>query len=286
MTTPLVSVITPAYGSEEYIEETIQSVLNQDYLNFEFIIINDGSPDNLEDIVLRHRQGDKRIRYISQKNQGMCATRNDGADIATGKYLAFLDNDDLWERNNLSVKVQFLESNENIGLVHSDTEIIDGSSNKKNIFLRGKSGNLLNDLLSWNGTCIPAPSSILVRKSVHEKIGGFDPNLSIAGDKDYFIRVANLYEIGRIESVTWYYRIHENNYHKNIAVMEKDEIYILKKNVESKFYKTRIFKMKCFSNTYMILGKSWWKDGANPYKGFKLILKSLFVFPLNILKLF
>ena len=282
MKTPLVSIITPAYGSASVIGETIESVLAQDYRNFEFIILNDGSPDNLEDVVLEYQQQDDRIKYHKQVNQGMCATRNNAIRLASGEYLAFLDNDDLWAPDNLSKKVKYLNENPTVGLVHSDTEIIDGKGERQGKVLQGKSGEILDDLLAWNGTCIPAPSSAMVRRSVHDQTAGFDAQLSIAGDKDYFIQVASNYPIGRIPEVTWFYRVHENNFHKHIDVMEKDERRVLMKNKKSKIYRSQSFQNKCVSNTLMIVGKSWWKDGGNPLRGARMILEALWAYPANI----
>lgn len=94
---PQVSVIMPAYKTEEYIKESIQSVQNQTLQDWELLVINDGSPDHLEDIVTELATGDHRIRLISQMNQGVAVARNTGIAEAKGEFISFLDSDDLWE---------------------------------------------------------------------------------------------------------------------------------------------------------------------------------------------
>jgi len=93
----LVSVIMPAYNIAGYIAESIESIINQEYTDWELIVINDGSTDATPAIVRSFAQYDSRITLYDQKNQGVSATRNRGINIATGKYVAFLDGDDLWD---------------------------------------------------------------------------------------------------------------------------------------------------------------------------------------------
>ena len=94
---PKVSVIMPAYKTEEYIKESIQSVQNQTFQDWELLVINDGSPDQLENIVAELATHDPRIRLISQVNQGVAVARNTGISEAKGEFISFLDSDDLWE---------------------------------------------------------------------------------------------------------------------------------------------------------------------------------------------
>src|SRR5687768_2011753 len=96
---PQVSVIIPAYNAGKHLAETVQSVLAQTYSGFEIIISDDGSTDNTSGIAQSF--GDPKIRYSYQQNSGVSAARNNGAKAATGKYLAFLDADDLFHRDNL-----------------------------------------------------------------------------------------------------------------------------------------------------------------------------------------
>ena len=92
----LISVIIPVYNVKDYVKESIESVINQTYKNLEIIIIDDGSNDDSEKICDEYAKKDKRIKLIHQKNQGLSAARNKGLDIANGKYISFLDSDDMY----------------------------------------------------------------------------------------------------------------------------------------------------------------------------------------------
>jgi teichuronic acid biosynthesis glycosyltransferase TuaG len=106
---PLVSIITPVYNAEEFLEETILSVLNQTYKNWELILINDCSKDNSYKIIKKYLKIDKRIKYLkNEKNSGPAITRNNGINISKGKYIAFLDSDDLWYKDKLKNQINFM----------------------------------------------------------------------------------------------------------------------------------------------------------------------------------
>lgn len=113
--TPLVSIIMPAYNAENYIADSIISILNQDYENWELIVIDDGSTDKTSHIIKNFVRNTDKIKYYYQENKGTAATRNIALTIAEGDLIAFLDNDDLWLPNKLSVSVrEFNLSNQDL----------------------------------------------------------------------------------------------------------------------------------------------------------------------------
>ncbi|MGL5077637.1 MAG: glycosyltransferase family 2 protein, partial [Waterburya sp.] len=116
----LVSVIVPVYNVEDYIAQTINSVLNQTYPHFELLIIDDASPDRSLEICQQFR--DPRIKIISQKNRGLAGARNTGIRHAQGDYLAFLDSDDLWLPEKLAQHIQHLESAPQVGVSFSRSQ--------------------------------------------------------------------------------------------------------------------------------------------------------------------
>lgn len=282
----LVSVIIPAYKAGQYIRETIQGVLEQTHTNLELIIIDDGSPDNQAEVIAPIAASDTRIQYIKQKNGGVSSARNHGYRLSKGFFLAFLDADDIWLPDNLELKLAKFAEDSDFGLVHSDMAIMDGRSQLTGASKSGKEGYILEDLLSWNGTCVPTPSSILVKREVLEKVGGFDLELSNAADQEFFFRVANAYKIGRVPKVTWWYRVHDNNMHSNIPVMEKDALLAYQRAEENDLFKSKGFRNQCFANMYLIMGASWWGDGQSKSKGLKYILKAVLIYPATIGKLF
>lgn len=106
----LVSVITPVYNSEKYIEQTIKSVLDQVYKNWELLLINDCSNDTSYEIIKKISKLDSRIRIINNEiNRGVSYSRNKGIEVARGKYILFLDSDDLWHKDKLKKQIEFME---------------------------------------------------------------------------------------------------------------------------------------------------------------------------------
>ncbi|MFK8013652.1 MAG: glycosyltransferase family 2 protein [Marinicellaceae bacterium] len=124
---PLVSIIMPAYNAENYIQESVDSIINQSYLNWELIIVNDGSADNtLSKIKIFN---DKRIKILEQENRGVSSARNLGLDYAEGEFITFLDADDVLPSNSIESRAQFLESN-------SGVDIVDGVIQVKDVQMR------------------------------------------------------------------------------------------------------------------------------------------------------
>lgn len=115
-TTPLISVVIPVYNGEKYIEKTINSILKQEYKNIEILVINDGSVDDTAQVVTRLVEKDKRLRLINQKNAGVSTARNVGIDHSKGKYIAFVDGDDLVTEDYISHLYSVM--------AHNDVEIV------------------------------------------------------------------------------------------------------------------------------------------------------------------
>lgn len=119
MQKPLVSIITPLYNSEKFISETIESVLSQTYTNWEMIIVNDCSKDRGASIVEEYSKKDKRIKlFNNKKNMGVSFTRNRAIVLSNGKYIAFLDSDDLWHKEKLEKQIKMMEE-KNISLSYT-----------------------------------------------------------------------------------------------------------------------------------------------------------------------
>ena len=115
-----ISVIIPVYNVEKYLEETIESVVNQTigFDNIQMILVNDGSPDNSEEICLKYKEKyPDNVVYVKQENAGVSSARNNGLKHATGKYVNFFDSDDIWDKNAYEKAIKFLDSNLSVDLV-------------------------------------------------------------------------------------------------------------------------------------------------------------------------
>ncbi len=115
MNEPLVSIITPVYNAERFLEDTIKSVQKQSYKNWELVLVDDCSKDSSSEIIEKFRNSDDRIRYIKlEKNSGAAISRNTGIKNANGRFIAFVDSDDLWEETKLEKQIEYM-LRENIG---------------------------------------------------------------------------------------------------------------------------------------------------------------------------
>jgi glycosyltransferase involved in cell wall biosynthesis len=190
---PKVSVIISTYNRAHFLSEALESVLSQDYSDFELLVVDDGSDDETYNVIKPYLS---QIGYIWQENRGVSSARNLGIGLARGEYIAFLDSDDLWKREKLRVQVRFMEER---GFSVSYTEEI---WIRKGVLVNPKkrhkkfSGRIFEKVLPL---CLISPSSMMVRREVFEKIGLFDESLPVCEDYEFGIRLAKSYEIGLIE---------------------------------------------------------------------------------------
>ena len=151
----LVSIITPAYNAEKYINDTIASVISQTYQYWEMVIVDDASNDNTNKIINKYQQKDKRIKLINLlNNQGVANARNIAIQNAKGRYIAFLDADDAWEKEKLEKQIDFMKQND-VYFSYHDYKLLDLSNNKEKIISVPKQLDY-NNLLKGNrtGSCL------------------------------------------------------------------------------------------------------------------------------------
>jgi glycosyltransferase involved in cell wall biosynthesis len=221
MPEPLVTVIIPAYNCENCISYAIESVLNQTQKSYELIIVDDGSTDNTSKIVLKYKD---RIKYIYQDNGGVSKARNKGILNSNGKYIGFLDADDVWENHKLEIQLKAFEIQDDVGLIFSNFRqtknnlVINGKyyEDAFNIFKEYKYkinnifdykvnisstegdityfwGNIYKYLFLGN---FILPSSVLFKKSCLEKVGLLNEEYRVAEETEYFLRFSQYFPIG------------------------------------------------------------------------------------------
>lgn len=207
-----ISVIMPAYNTEKYIGKSIESVLKQDYEDFELIVVDDGSKDNTKNIVRQYAAKDARIKLIVQEeNQGVSVARNTGIDIAQGDYIAFLDSDDLWEKDSLSVLLtEALHSKAGFICAKMDTINFDGTKKQDDIPVR--SGNLF-DFITKNNEIRPFwhIGSVLIRRDILEGDIYFDKGATKAEDLGFYIKLFCKTEVKGIDKTVAHYCKRENS---------------------------------------------------------------------------
>jgi glycosyltransferase involved in cell wall biosynthesis len=186
---PKASIIIPVFNGSNYLSQAIDSALNQDYDNFEVIVVNDGSDDELASEKIALSYGEK-IRYYSQENKGVANAWNKGIELSTGDYISFLSHDDLYAKNKISAQMRIARAqNDPNAIIYSNWVIIDENNvDKENISLPNLEQSkfflyyLLNQSLHG--------CTLLIPKRLFEIYGNFDESLISTCDYDYILRLA------------------------------------------------------------------------------------------------
>ncbi len=273
----LVSIIMPAYNSASTISESIQSVLDQTFKSWELLIIDDQSIDNTIEIVKDFISKDKRINLLALTNNGgLSNARNSGIKIAKGKFLAFLDADDLWSAKKLEAQIELHLQNPNCRISHTNYDfVIEGkifSRNRSRLFDKFfvKSGKLYPQILYKNNIAI---LSVMVDRKLIETCKGFDTGLWALEDQDLWIKIAkHNCEFGYLEEKLCYYRINphgmSNNLgkykkaYKDFLLKYKEELFFTNKNllansVYLNYFGLQFFKRRNFHLAFLYFYKAW-----------------------------
>ncbi len=181
---PTVSIIIPAYKVAAFMQETLDSVFAQSFKDFEVIVINDGSPDTveLEDAIERHHHA---ITYLKQANQGAGAARNAGLRVARGRFVAFLDGDDIWLPNFLNEQLNLIQSDGGYDLVYADAVNFGGptSDGRTSMETNPSDGEVTFHKLLC-GECNVITSAVVARKELIMRVGLFDVTFPNSQDFD------------------------------------------------------------------------------------------------------
>lgn len=247
MSTPKVSIIVPCYNQAQYLDECLQSVLMQSYNNWECIVVNDGSPDNTNQLAKKWIEKDTRYKYFYQENGGLSSARNAGLKIAKGDYVQFLDSDDLIEPEKVKVQIDALVSDQEIdisvsGYRYFESSILElkamGSHNFFPEVVLHKNDIDTKEVLNVkNPMVISAP---LYRRSVFEKVGVFDEDLVSLEDWEFHTRCAlhgmKFQHIGIGENTMTLVRLHPKSMMRNNEIMNNGKVIFLEKRNRNPLY--------------------------------------------------
>jgi glycosyltransferase involved in cell wall biosynthesis len=186
----LVSVIITCFNKEKYITETVKSVLSQTHENFEIIIINDGSTDNSSNVIKKIK--DERLKLYEFENAGENAARNKAMKLVKGKFVAFLDGDDVWHSSKIEKQLKLMKDG-NFDMCFCNYETIDDSSQINHSFFKVEFPNYsyenLTKKILMGNVILGSASSVIVKKNIIDKIGFFDETLKWGGDWEYWARI-------------------------------------------------------------------------------------------------
>lgn len=225
-----VSVIIPCFNCQDTIVETLDSLLHQTFQSFEVICIDNNSTDDSVATIRAYKERTKLdIKLIIETVKGPSAARNAGIKCASGDLVAFLDSDDLWEKEKLSHVIHIFENDPMTGLCHTAGWEIDQDGLIGTPFdaVLSLPENYFHSLLIKN--CI-VTSTVVVRKSILGQAGLFDENLMASEDWDLWIRIARLTKISYLSERLTLYRIHPSNTHQNVGLMEETRFAVHKKS--------------------------------------------------------
>jgi len=225
------SIIIPAYNAQNHIGRAIESVLNQDFPDWEMIIINDGSTDNTKNIILSYisKYPDIRIKLINQLNMGIAAARNSGIRNSRAEFIAFLDADDIWYKGKLEAVSNILMKSKNVDVVCHDEYIVEENTNLRRRAYYGpkKLCNYFDLLFKGN---ILSTSATTIRRERLLEAGLFSEDRGWIGVEDYdlWLKLAKLgAEFFFLNEVYGEYRLHDSNTTKNTLVFNSRALNVI-----------------------------------------------------------
>jgi glycosyltransferase involved in cell wall biosynthesis len=281
---PTVSVIIHTYNNEKFIAETVASVLNQTYKEYEIIVVDDGSVDGTRDALIPYMQ---KIRYQYKENGGIASAKNAGIGLSQAEFVAFLDHDDLWAPDKLQLQMECFNENPQVGLVYAKyTSFRDGKELRTKPE-KGYSGWIFKELLSKS---FIQTSTVVVKRECLDAVGPYDESFSLGDEYDMFLRIARKFQCGFIDKGLTRYRVHDTNASKNGFLFDNENLGVYKKvynnctdldGVEKKILRKRIarYSMKVAEGLYrqgkLEESKKYQKEANNYLPFYKRIISNL-----------
>lgn len=245
---PLISVIIPLYNSEKTLCETLESVLQQTFSDWEIIAVNDGSKDSTLNILATIK--DPRLKVFSYRNGGISVSRNRGLALAEGEYIAFLDHDDLWTADKLELQLKALQQNPQAAVAYSWVDLIDESNRLiRSCHLYKDKGKVYEKVLT--DFIVVTASNPLIKKSALREVGGFDESLFGSDDMDLFLRLAARFEFAVVEKSQILYRITNSSVSANVIKQAWESLKVIELACQRYPESTQHLKKNLITNLYM-----------------------------------
>lgn len=279
-TQPLVSVVIATYNMGQYINQAVDSILQQQWQNLEVIVVDDGSTDHTPDAMATYK-GDSRVNYIRTPNQGQPKAKNTGIQNTHGEFIAFCDADDLWEPTKLTVQMPLFD-NPNVGIVYSEVSNIDEHNNRytKPANETRHSGKVTNQLLIEN--FVPFGTSV-IRRACVERNGIFDETFRMGIDWDLWLRYSLDWEFAYTPERTYIYRVWSGQMSTNYRGRYDFATRILKKFVAQ--YGDRLdqhYVKKAWADMYIREGVVYARNEKLFLMPLRKILHGLWLDPLKL----
>jgi glycosyltransferase involved in cell wall biosynthesis len=286
---PNISVIIPVFNGAQHIQSAIESVLSQTFQDFELIVVDDGSTDDTDNILGNYGN---RIKSIKQSNQGVANARNAGLKLATGKYIALLDSDDMWVPEKLEKSLEFLEKGNFDWICTSRNKITEkGEKSERKIEPEsgiydstGKMNNLEIGLFNLN-YILAITSSVLIKKSCFDIAGLFDGSLRICEDMDLWLRFKEAgLTGGYLDEPLTIKRSHALSLSKNKPFFSLESTIKVARKHARILHLDKAFRGKIYSEFWWEIALSYYLNGSQ-CNAIKYSLVSFYFYP-NATKLF
>ncbi|MBR3510480.1 MAG: glycosyltransferase family 2 protein [Alphaproteobacteria bacterium] len=260
--TPKISVLMSAYNTEKYIAESIESILNQTFKDFEFIIINDGSTDKTAQIIKKYAKQDKRIKFIDcKKNAGLIAALNKGLELCRGKYIARMDADDISVPTRFEKQIKYMEKHPECGVLGGLHEKFGDGIKNMVIYRYQPKVKMLDFLLHGNLVSHP---TVLIRKEILTKNNiKYDSNCPYAEDFAFWTEIVKHTEIHNLQEVLLKYRWHKENVSLVHKKIQDDSAEKVRKNIVNYLCSSDYDKDKLLEIT-KTTNKRFWLFGILP----------------------
>ena len=230
---PKVSVVIATYNRASFLAETIDSVLQQRFQDYELIVVDDGSTDQTRTLVESYGS---RIRYLYHENRGPSAARNLAVRHARAPWIAFQDSDDLTEPNHLETLYAYANEHPRCGMVFANGAYLSGAQSKRGTIIpMAKSHRLATNgvrLVDLFEKSIVRLQASLISREAYDLVGGHDESLRICMDLDLSFRLLMNYPVAYLDRVVFWYRFHEGNIGKNEELRLTENIRVIKKLLE------------------------------------------------------
>lgn len=263
---PKVSMVIATYNRAALLPATLDSALQQQFQDFELIVVNDGSTDHTEQCLEPYRD---RIRYLYQDNRGPSAARNAGVRLARAPWISIQDSDDLCAPNHLTTLYRYVESHPECGMVFANGGYLGGlSHNRETIIPADKSRRLAEQgvsLMDLFDKSIVRLQAALISKACYDRLGGHDESLRISMDLDLSFRIFQRDPVSYIDEVVFYYRKHAGNTSGDQDLRLSENINVIRKLLaENPQAETTLGRRRVASRLayrHYRLAKGLWKKG-------------------------
>ncbi len=290
---PDISVVMPVYNAERYVAEAIESILNQTFNNFEFIIIDDGSTDNSLKILKDYAHRDKRIRLVSRENKGLIKTLNEGVALAITPLIARMDADDISYSERFAKQIAFFKSHPDCGVVGSKVRFIDDNGDPIISFpVKTNHQDIDGDHLLGYGGAITHPVAMF-KKALFHSVKGYDEQFPHAEDLELWLRMAEVSQLANLPDILLDYRQHVQSVGYKFEI---EQINSTRKAIENASHRrgvalqaeiNEVIKKKS-ENADIFLKWAWWAFSAENLKTSKKYAIKAFKerpFSIEVLKL-